>query len=105
MTMKNMTWQHVVIIVAVVGVLGWLAYLGKDGAAVVTGMLALLAALGFVAHQQSEIKSQNEAIKQQTNGNLSQLMVELSETRRTIHAMADKMAMMTLPAAPPEEKP
>lgn len=96
--MKDIKWQHVVVVLGVLGVLGWLTYEGKDGATVIAGILALLGALGFVVHQQSEIKSQNEAIKQNTNGNVAQLLTELAETRRDMRAMADTMAMMQPPA-------
>lgn len=77
--MKDLRWTHVVVVLGTLGVLGWLAYQGKDGATVITGMLALLAALGFVAYQQSEIKSHTEAIKQNTNGNISRMLTMLEK--------------------------
>lgn len=100
--MKDLRWPHAILALGVVAVLGWLAYEGKDGATVITGMLALLAALGFVAYQQSEIKSQNEAIKHQTNGNVSQLVAELAQARRDIMQLQEEKAALALRVPPPD---
>lgn len=95
--MKDLRWPHVIMVLGALGVLGWLTYEGKDGATVIAGALALLGALGYVAHQQGEIKSQTEAIKQQTNGTNTELLRQLENKDRTIKQMADKMAEMTPP--------
>lgn len=101
--MKDLRWPHVTVIVAVLGMLGWLSYEGKDGAGVIAGVLALLGALGYVAHQQSQIKEHTSAIKQQTNGSLSELMRQSENKDRIIKELADKLAEMQPPTAPPTD--
>lgn len=110
--MKDLRWPHVAVVLGAFGVLGTLAYFEKDAAAVITGVLALLGVMGFVAYQQSEIKQTTATIKDQTNGNIGQLMAMMEQTRQDLVAsndqhrrdmkeMADKMAMMTPPSDSP----
>lgn len=93
--MKDIRWQHVTMVLGVLGVLGWLTYEGKDGATVIAGVLALLGALGFVAYQQSEIKQTAATIEKQTNGAQSELMRQLeAKDHRHREEMATKDRMI-----------
>lgn len=80
--MKDLRWPHVAVVLGAFGVLGTLAFFGKDSAAVVTGVLALLGVMGFVAYQQSEIKAHVETVKSNTNGNISTLMETIDRLQR-----------------------
>lgn len=120
MKKEDLKWPAVVIIVALIVVLGWLSYYGKDASTVLAGIIAVLGALGYgmltnkqsdIQTQQSEIKSNTETIKDQTNGRITQLMemldkrdrdhqTQADQHRRDMKEMADKMALMTPP--PPE---
>ena len=113
--MKKLEWTHVVLILGIMTVLGGLSYLGKDATIVLTGVIAVLGALGFglmlnkqseTQERQGEIKENVSLIKEQTNGRISQLIAmqerQAEMRRRDMKEMADKMAIMTpLPLEPP----
>lgn len=95
---------------AVVLVLGALSYVGRDSAAVITGLVALLAAMGYVVKGQGEVKEQAAAIKEQTNGNTTALYTLVRELQQQIadqhHThqeqmlqLANKLAEMAPPPA------
>lgn len=110
----KLKWPAVVVIVALLAVLGWLSYFGKDATTVLAGVIAVLGALGFgyqfsktseIQEKQTEIKKTTDTIQEQTNGRISQMMNMMErqnqEHRREMAAMADKMATMTPPIDPP----
>lgn len=80
--MKDLRWPHVALIAVVLGVLGGLAYAGKDSAALVGGVIALLGAMGMIVKGQAEVKEQATAIKEQTNGNTSALLTTVTDLQR-----------------------
>lgn len=100
--MKDLKWTHVVLIAIVLGVLAFLTYNGKDGAALIAGALALLGALGFVVSKQSDLQETAATIKDQTNGRVGELIRIVEQQQRDIKQMADKMAEMS--PAPDKEK-
>lgn len=105
--MKELRWQHVVLVLAVVGAVTFLVWQGNEGTNVVGWLLPLLVTLG-VAYQASEIKKDVSATRDNTNGNVTELMRQL-ETKdrehrqqmenkdRTIKEMANKLAEMQPP--------
>lgn len=106
--MKDLGWPHVVVILGVLGVIGFLTYQDKDGAAVIGGALALLAAMGFSINKLSEIQQSAATIKEQTNGRMGEFVTLLEQMRRDnvnivdqhrrdMVAMADKLAAMSPP--------
>lgn len=112
MSMNDLKWPAVVVIVSILAVLGGLSYMGKDPTPVLGGILAILAAMGFgyTVNRQNETQATVATIKEQTNGGNRQLM-QLMEQQRMDHAraadqhrrdmkeMADKLAAM-MPVAP-----
>lgn len=80
--MKDLGWPHVFLIAVVLLVLGGLAYAGKDSAAVIGGVIALLAAMGFVVKGQAEVKEQAAAIREQTNGTTTNLVTLIRDQQR-----------------------
>lgn len=113
--MRKLEWTHVALVGIFMVILGGLSYLGKDGMVVLTGVIAVLGALGFgfmmnkqaeIQEKQGEISQSATIIKEQTNGRISQLMATIErqneQHRRDMKEMADKMAMMgPLPLEPP----
>ena len=120
--MKDLKWPAVVVIGILLVVLGVLAYAGKDAATVLAGVITVLGALGFgyFNNKQSEIQEKQtqtqgtvDAIKEQTNGRITELMGlidkmhrdhqnQADQHRRDMKEMADKMALMApLPLEPP----
>ena len=123
--MKDLKWTHVTLIAIVLAVLGGLSFYDKDVAAVLSGVVLILGALGFnslmskqsdLQNQQTEIKQTADTIKEQTNGRIAQLTAMLErqnenhrreitamadEHRREMAAMADKLAAMTPPPMEP----
>lgn len=106
----KLKWPAVAVILGLLVVLGILSYFGKDATTVLTGVLAVLTALGFgytlnrqseLQNSQSEIKQNTETIKEQTNGNVTAFMVMLEQQnrdhRRDMREMADKLAAMMPP--------
>lgn len=109
----RLKWPAVVVILGLLVVLGFLSYKGKDATTVLTGVLAVLTALGFgytlnrqseLQNSQTEIRQNTETIKEQTNGNIGSFMTMLEQQnrdhRRDMIAMADKLAAMLPPPAP-----
>lgn len=92
--MKDLRWPHAVLMSTVLLVLGGLAYTGKDSAAVIGGVLAVLGAMGFLVKQQAEVKEQATAIKEQTNGNTAVLVEVIREQQRQIVNLAHMLADM-----------
>lgn len=122
MKKEDLKWPAVAVIVALLAVLGWLAYNGKDASTVLAGVIAVLGALGYgmltnkqsdIQTQQGEIKQNTETIKEQTNGRITQLMEivekqhrdhqsQADQHRRDMKEMAEKMALMVpAPFDPP----
>lgn len=94
--MKDLRWPHVAVVLGALAVLGTLAYFEKDSATVVTGVVVLLGVMGFVAHQQSEIKQTASVIKEQTNGTNSELL-------RIIERLQAEKTELALRVPPPVE--
>jgi ABC-type sugar transport system substrate-binding protein len=65
--MKRVNWPAAVVIVALLACVTALSLFGSDNTALVTIGLAVMTALGFVG-------AQGQAVKEQTNGNTSQLV-------------------------------
>lgn len=99
--MKDLRWQQVVLVLAVLGMLTFLVWQGKDGSNVINWLLPLLVSLG-VAYQVSDVKKDVSATRENTNGNVAQLLRQLESKDRTIKEMADKMADMQ--PAPKDEQ-
>lgn len=99
--MKDLKLPQAIVITAALFVLGGLVWAGKDMAAVIGGVLAVLGAFGYSIKQQAEVKEQNVAIKEQTNGNQRELLNFIirqhEDLVRLSNKMADKMAEMQLP--------
>lgn len=102
-----MKWPAVVVIVALLMVLGWLSYAGKDATTVLAGVIAVLGALGFGYQftKTSEIQQSTAKIEENTNGRIGQLtrlveqqrqdmMSASDQHRRDMRDMADKLATM-----------
>lgn len=124
MNMNDLKWPAVVVIVALMGVLGGLSYMGKDPTPVLGGILAVLAAMGFgyMNNKQNETNATLATVKEQTNGGNKALLDLLNQQRqdhtaaneqhrremanlvdqntRTMREMAEKMA--TMMPVPPE---
>lgn len=88
--MKDLKLPHAIVISVVLLVLGTLAFYEKDSAVFVASALTLLGALGFIIRQQSDIKADATAIRQQTNGTNSELLAMVKE-------LAAKVAVMQMP--------
>lgn len=108
--MKDLRWPHAFVIAVVLLVFGGLALAGRDSAAVLGGVIALLGAMGFLVKGQAEVKEQAAAIKEQTNGNTTALYTLVRELQQQIadqhHThqeqmlqLANKLAEMAPPAA------
>lgn len=108
----RLKWPAVAVILGLLVVLGVLSYFGKDATTVLTGVLAVLTALGFgytlnrqseLQNSQSEIKQNTETIKENTNGNITAFMNMLEtqnrDHRRDMREMAERLAAMMPPAA------
>lgn len=102
-----MKWPAVVVIVALLMVLGWLSYAGKDATTVLAGVIAVLGALGFGYQftKTSEIQQSTAKIEENTNGRIGQLtrlveqqrqdmMSASDQHRRDMREMAEKLAAM-----------
>lgn len=111
--MKDLKWPAVVVILGLLAVLGFLSYQSKDATTVLAGVIAVLGALGFgyqfsktseIQERQTEIKNNTEAIREQTNGRITEMMGMLDrqnqEHRREMAAMADRLAQMIPPSTP-----
>jgi hypothetical protein len=111
---RDLKWPAVTVIIALLAVLGALAYFGKDAATVLAGVITVLGALGFgyTFNRQAEIQQSTARIEENTNGRIGQLvaMVEKQQRdqqaqtdqhRRDMREMADKLAMMTPPDSTP----
>lgn len=85
--MKDLRWPHMVVVLGALAAVSWLTYTGKDSAVI----LLLLGALGFVVHQQAEIKQQTETIKQQTNGTNTELLQMIDRLQREKAELALKV--------------
>lgn len=109
--MKKLEWTHVTLIVAVMAVLGGLSYAGKDPTPVLAGVITILGTMGFglLINKQNETTATLATVKEQTNGNVGQLMAMVEQQRQDqiasnerhrsdMVAMADKLATMTPPA-------
>jgi len=105
--MKDLKWPAVAVIVALLMVLGWLSYNGKDAATVLAGVIAVLSALGFGYQfsKTSDIQQSTARIEENTNGRIGQLTRELEAQRlqlaqvneahrRDMSQMADRLATM-----------
>lgn len=120
--MKELKWPAVAVIGILLVVLGFLSYAGKDATTVLAGVTLVLSALGFgyFNNRQSEIQQTQtrtqgtvDAIKEQTNGRITELMAMVEKQhrdhqeqadrhRRDMREVADKMALMgPLPLEPP----
>lgn len=77
----KLTWPHVVVIGLVLAAVVTLAALGQDTSALVGLGTLLLAGIGLIAGQQ-------QGIREQTNGNTSELL-------RMVRDLANKVADMT----------
>lgn len=97
--MKDLRWPHVVVVLGALGVLGTLAFFDKDSAAVITGVLALLGVMGFVAYQQQEIKAHVETVKTNTNGNNAELMELVKKLQQE-----NKELALRVPAPAPDSE-
>lgn len=73
----KLTWQHTVIVIVLILVMGTLAFLEKGFD--VVGLLGVLAALGFIANRQAENTATTQAVKEQTNGNITTMLQMLKE--------------------------
>lgn len=84
MSMNDLKWPAVVVIVSMMAVLGGLSYMGKDPTPVLGGILAVLAAMGFgyTVNKQNETNATVATIKEQTNGGYKSLMQMLEQERR-----------------------
>ena len=111
--MKDLKWPAVAVIVALLLVLAWLSDRGKDATVVLAGVFTVLGALGYgvlsskqadLQNSQTEIKQNTDTIKEQTNGNIGQMMAMLEQQgrdhRRDMKEMADKLAFMVPPDHP-----
>lgn len=111
MKQEDLKWPAVVVIVALLAILGWLSYAGKDATTVLAGVIAVLGALGFGYQftKTSEIQQSTAKIEENTNGRIGHLMDMVSSLQsdlantnashnRNLREMADKMAVMTPPA-------
>lgn len=111
--MKDLKWQHVVIVVAFMGVLGFLNYTGNDGATLLNSLMMLLNVLGFgfMLTKQSELSETAATIKEQNNGRMSEMLNLVQQQRadqaaanerhsKEMAAMAERLAMMA-PMSPP----
>lgn len=72
--MKDLRWPHAFVLAVILLVLGGLAYTGKDSAAVVAGVIAVVAGVGLVIKGQGEVKEQTTAIRDNTNGTMTNLV-------------------------------
>jgi hypothetical protein len=107
---KDLKWPAVAVIGILVVTLGVLSYFDKDATMVLTSVMAVLTALGFgytlnrqseLQNSQTEIKSNTETIKEQTNGNVTAFMTMLDrqnqDHRRDMKELARALATMTPP--------
>jgi len=111
MSMNDLKWPAVVVIVSTMVVLGGLSWADKDPTPVLGGILAILAAMGFgyTVNKQNETNTTLAQVKEQTNGGNKALLAQLEQERRDrmtaaeqhrsdMREMADKLATM-VPAA------
>lgn len=103
--MKDLKISHAIVIAAVVLTLGGLAYADKDAGVVVAGVIAVLGALGVVAKQQAEVKEQNVAIKEQTNGTNAALIGIINRQHGDLVRLSDKVADRLAELPPPPKEP
>lgn len=109
--MKELKWTHVTLIVAVMLVLGGLSYADKDPTPVLAGVITILGTMGFglLINKQNETTATLATVKEQTNGNVGQLMAMVEQQRQDqltsnekhrsdMRDMADKLAAMSPPA-------
>lgn len=114
--MKDLKWPAVVlaasVLVPLIGVLGWLAYQGKDATTLLAGVVMILSALGFgyQFNKTAEIAQSTAKIEENTNGRIGSLTAQVEQQRRDMLSvtdqhrrdmkeMAEVLATMT-PAAP-----
>lgn len=95
--MKDLKLPHAIVIAVVVLVLGGLAYAGKESAAVIAGILVVLGAMGLVVKQGAEVKEQNVAIKEQTNGNQKELLGVIMRQHEDLVRLSNRLADMQPP--------
>jgi apolipoprotein N-acyltransferase len=88
-------WQLVVVIVAGLAAAVVLVRLGQEAGALITGALAILGAFGYTANAMSAAKADIAAVKQQTNGNTSELLAALREVAGHNKDLAGLLATMT----------
>lgn len=111
---SDLKWPAVAVIVALLVVLGFLSYKGKDATTVLAGVIAVLGALGFgyTFNKTSEIQQSTAKIEENTNGRISQMTMLIEKQqkdladvndrhRRDMREMADKLALMTPPTLDP----
>lgn len=86
--MKDLKLPHAIVISVILLVLGTLAFFEKDAAVFVGGAIALLGAMGFIISQQSDIKADASAIRQQTNGNNEKLLQMVEDLQLQVRELA-----------------
>jgi uncharacterized protein HemX len=118
---KDLKWPAVAVIGILLVVLGGLSYADKNATTVLAGVIAVLGALGFgynyskqseMAQKQTETQGTVDAIKEQTNGRITDLMTMVEKQqrdhqatndqhRRDMKEMAERLAQMMPPPFDP----
>lgn len=91
--MKDLSWKHVVVVVAFLGAIVALQLAHADTSTVVVIGLAVLGGIGLVAVQNARQSETTQQVKEQTNGNQVRML-------EMLHGMAQQLANMQ-PTPPP----
>jgi arginine exporter protein ArgO len=91
--LKELSWKHVIVVVAFLGAVVALQLAHADTSTVVVIGLAILGGVGLVATQNARQSETTQQVKEQTNGTQTRML-------EMLHAMAQQLAGMQ-PSQPP----
>jgi type II secretory pathway pseudopilin PulG len=87
--LKDITWKHVVVILAFLGLVAAMVSGGKDTAVLLVVGMAILGGIGVIAAQQASSSKSTEVVREQTNGVNARYLDMIEAQRREFAAMVE----------------